>query len=208
MDFPSRITFNSKVVPGAVVTFRRATATNRAAYLESGAKYRAELRAVRHEGKATLEAYDAALKKAKAEAKTRVDALIEAEGITREEAEKREWDAIAFFLGYVAEHPEYAELSENIAELAALADGVPTLRALFVRIEGVTVGGHEPTIDEILTACPDSLIKELMDAAQKIAALDPTERGELLWPTTSPAVEDGPSQSTTAASAESKAEAA
>lgn len=198
MDFLSRIQFESKVIPGAVVTFKRVTATTRATFTQALAKYRVLLREIQRQRKPLDDAYNAAMKTAKASAKIEVDRLIEAENTTREEAEKRVPLQIDFPDNQFA---EWADSLDRQRQVERDAMGLCGLRAQFVSITGYTIQGEIPNIETLIDEAADEFTAELVDAANGIAGLSPTERGESPWPGTSPRVVDGPKPSTIAESA-------
>ncbi|MEN6537859.1 MAG: hypothetical protein ABFD60_11315 [Bryobacteraceae bacterium] len=200
MDVLTRIEFHSKVAPGAVATFRRASATSRARFLDTLAESRVRIRDLYRQRKPLDDEFQAERSRAMAEAKIEVDQLIEAEGITRADAEARVTVKTNFpddkFL-------EWSDLTDEITRLERQSGGWGTLRSLLVSIEGYTLGGKTPTAEELIAEAPCELTDELVTAANEIASLSPTERGESPWPGTSAQAAAGPKSDTTAAAAES-----
>ncbi|MEN6533680.1 MAG: hypothetical protein ABFD89_08455 [Bryobacteraceae bacterium] len=198
MDTLTRIEFHSKVVPGAVATFRRASATSRARFLDILAESRVRIRDLYRQRKPLDEEFGAARTKANTEAKAEVDRLIEAEGVTRAEAEARVPVKVDF---PDEKFVEWSDFTDEISRLERQTGGWGTLRSLLVSIEGYTLGGKVPTAEELIAEAPCELTDELVSAANEIASLSPTERGESPWPGTSVQAAAGPKSDTTAAAA-------
>lgn len=204
MDLLSRFEYRSQVIPGVVVVLKRFTVTTRAAYQQSLATFRAQIREIQRRRKPLDEAYDKAWEAAKAIAKAEVDRLIESEQIDRAVAEKR--------VPVKSEFPD-----DQFAEWSALVDeqkrierdslGLSGLRAQFVSIRGLSINGVEVSDAETLLAeAPGELADELIRVANEIAGLGATERGESPWPGTSPQAEVGPKSNTSAIPAEPEKE--
>jgi hypothetical protein len=209
-DLISRITYESKIAPGAVVTFRRPTAASRAVFLQAQAATLAKVREIQRQRKPLDDEHRKALKAHEAELLTRVDAMIEAEGITRQDAESRvEMDRLRFHFEFRADHPEWGDSIDLQGIIEHDGIGWARLRQMVVGVEGLSVDG-EPvtTADGIIERCHPSLADELIKEAERIAGLSATERGELLPPGTSLPLADGASPSTTATPAESAPAAA
>lgn len=195
MDILTRIRFESKVCPGLVATFRRASAAARSRVLENASSQRARIRELVRERQPVDDEYRAAIKKAQTSAKVEVDRLIEAESLTRQEAETR-----------VPVHPEIADdrfaewvrLTDEIGRLEKEGVGWATLGGMLVSIEGFTLDGHVPTAGELIEEADCALTDELVQAANEIAGLTPTERGESPWPGISAQAAAGPKSDTTA----------
>ncbi len=205
MDILTKFEFQSKVIPGAVVVFRRVTVGSRARYFESLTGYRTKLRELHRKRKPLQDALEAAQEAARAIAKVEVDRLIEAESITREEAEKRVPLAVDF---PEDQFFEWADLTDEIARVERDGSGISGLRGQFVSIDGYTMDGNVPTVDELIDGGPQEFVDELVKTANEIAGLSAIERGESPWLGTSQPPVDGPKSDSNAESAASPTEAA
>ncbi len=204
MDILTKFEYHSKVIPGAVVVFRRVTVATRARYFESLTGFRSKLRELHRKRKPLADALEAAQEAARAVAKVEVDRLIEAESITREEAEKRVPLDVKFpddqFL-------DWADLTDEITRVERDGSGIAGLRGQFISITGYTLNGKVPTVDEIIEDGPQELTDELIKTANEIAGLSATERGESPWPGTSQPPVVGPKNDSPVESAAKQPEA-
>jgi hypothetical protein len=210
MVLTSRSTYNLKSVPGAVVTFRRPTAASRAVFLQSQAATLAKIREIQRQRKPHDEEHQAFVKSTRAEMLARVDAMIETEKITRQEAERRiEPDLMLAYMRYRAEHPEWADSMDLQGRVEHDGVGWARLRQMVAAVENLSdEDGAITTADEIINRCPPEITDELIAEAERIAGLSATERGESPSLGTSQQAEDGANQSTTAMPAESAPAAA
>jgi len=203
MDILSRIRFESKTAPGVAVTFRRSSVIARDRFLEAASAQRTRVRELYRERKPLDDEYRAAIAKAQAAAKSAVDQLIEAEGITRQAAEAR-----------VPVKPDisdekferWVDLTDEIQRLERDGSGRATLRSLLVSIEGFTIDGRVPGAAELIEEADCALTDELVQAANEIAQLSPAERGESPWPGISARAAAGPKKDTNAPPASSEAD--
>lgn len=204
MDYQPTITVESKVLPGVRYTLHRTTAPRRARFQESVQEYRAQVREIQRQRKPLDEEYQKALDAALAVAKVEVDQLV-AEGMTREDAEARVRVDIKL---PDDKYTEWADSIEEQRRIEKYAIARATLRALFVGIEGFTIGGAVPTVDMLIDSGPDELADELAEAAERVMALKPSDSGNLQWPGTSEPAAAGPTSDSTAPLVESAPESA
>jgi len=197
MDILTRIQYESKVVPGAVATFRRASAATRAVFLRSQAQHRAEIREIVRERKPLDDAWSEVLKKARAQAKVEVDRLMtEDAALTRQDAEARV--KVSDYLDFPDD--QFVERAESLDRQEVIErDGMgwSTLRSMLVSIDGYTIDGRVPGADLLIAEAPMELTDELVRVANEIAGLGATERGESPWPGISAKAEAGPKSNST-----------
>jgi hypothetical protein len=196
MDLITKFEYQSKVIPGVTAIFRRFTAASRGMFEQSLGRHRARLRELRCQQAPPEKAYQEAVEKARVAAKIEIDKLMEAEGITRSDAEARITPHVEFPDDQLA---ALFDLSSQIQRFERDSIGQAGLRAQLVSITGLTLDGVACVdADTLICEAPDTLTDELIDVADQIARLSPTERGESPWPGTSPLMEAGPALDTTA----------
>jgi hypothetical protein len=204
MDYTPHFTIDSAVLPGVSYTLHRMTVPRRAQIHAAIGETLKQIREIQRERKPLDDEYRAAYDKATAAAKAEVDKLV-ADGLTREEAEGRVPVTVDF------PDEKYTEWARSIEVQRRLEkDGLGTAyaRALLVSIAGFTIGGAVPSLDQLIAEGPPELVDEIAEAAQKVAELSPSDRGNLLWPGTSKPPGAGPTTITDATSAEAAAASA
>jgi hypothetical protein len=203
VNIQTRFRFESKLMPGVVVIFRRFSVTARAAFNESLSAQRAQVREIQRLRKPLDDEYRAAIDKDNARRKPEVDKLVEA-GTPRDKAEKQVPPNVEFpddkFIEWAASRDEQTCIERDGVGRAAF-------KAVFVSIEEFQIDGRIPTAEQIVDEAPDVFTDELAEAADKVMGLSPGDSGESLWRGTSEQPEAGTPLTTTASPAESAPDA-
>jgi len=202
MNHISTKTIESKVCQGASFTIKKMTVRRKQALDDKQAPFGERLRPLREELAPLNREYSQAWEAAKAAIKPERDKLA-AEGITKEEAEKR---APVGKVDFPDERfQRWSELTEKIRRIDRDEMTPAAVRFCLVKIEGLEIDGIPATLESLLENGPDEFYDELAQAVARELGLLPEEATNLGSLSTSAAAVDGNPTASSAAPVETPA---
>lgn len=188
MNYESTQTFKSTTTPGVSFTLVKINVRQRLLFNLKMAKQFEELRAIYRKRKPFDDAYQDAIKAAREKARPEIDALMQAESLTREDAIKR----LKIPLDFAADKLDQMVALIEEADTYDAREVTPELvRYFLASIEGLTIDGEAATAALLIDKGPDELYREIAAAIAQQMGMTPEEKTNLQFAGTSKQPADG-----------------
>jgi len=176
MNYESRKTFTSTSIPEVSFTLLKINVKRRLAFNLLMAKKFEALREIYKRRKPFDEAYQSALKAAREKARPEIEALMEAESISREEATKRSKVTLEFPEDQLE---QIMAITQEAQEYDARECTPDMVKFFLQKIEGLEIDGAPATADSLIDAGPDDLYQEIAQGISGQLGLTSTEKENL-----------------------------
>jgi hypothetical protein len=197
MNYESRKTFPSTSLAGVSFTLLKINVRRRLAFNLLMAKKFEALREIYKRRKPFDDEYRAVIKAAREKARPEIEALMEAESISREEATKK----AKVTLEFPEDKLEQMLTITNEAQEYDARECTPDMVKFFLqKIEGLEIDGAPATADSLIDSGPDDLYQEVAQAISGQLGLTNTEKENLTLAGTSEPPAGGPANPEPAAS--------
>jgi hypothetical protein len=197
MNYESRRTFKSTSMPGVVFVLLKINVKRRLAFNLQMAKKFEALREI-YKRRLPLDGeYQAAVKAAREKARPEIEALMESESLTREEATKKSKIKIEFPEDKLE---QIMTITQEAQEYDARECTPDMVKFFLQEITGLDIDGVPATAESLIDAGPDDLYQEMAQAITGQLGLTNTEKENLTLAGTSEPPAGGPASPEPAAS--------